>query len=118
MQEVLHHKSIQWRSSQQQAAMMAILQYQTDTIIILPTGGGKSMLAIIPSLLETHMVTILMLPLNSLVMDYEQCLKSMAVPYQVDALGHDLNTTDNLILVSADKSQTTHWHSALANLGQ
>jgi len=76
------------------------------------------MLAIIPSLLETHMATILVLPLKSLIMDYKQQLLAMGVPYQVYIWGQDLNSRDNLILVSADKSQMDTWHNALRDLAQ
>lgn len=75
------------------------------------------MLAIIPSLMEHNMVTILVLPLNSLIMDYECCLKAMAIPHQIYASHQDLNTSHNLILVSADRSLTSHWCSMLADLG-
>ena len=95
--------------------MISTLQGQTDVIAILPTGGGKSMLAIVPSLLEVNKTTILVLPLNSLIMDYERRLQAMHVPYQVYIPNVDINIRDNLVIVSADKSQTAQWRSALAN---
>lgn len=118
MQAVLGNQKATWRSQQQQEAMRAVLQRQTDVVSILPTGGGKSMLAIIPSLIEHNMVTIVVLPLNSLIMDYERRLKQTRVPYQVYESSTDLNTSHNLIIVSADKSLTAHWRSALADLGR
>ena len=42
----------------------------------------------------------------------------MGVPYQVYALGQKLDSRANLILVSADKSQTMTWHDALRELGE
>ena len=71
MQGLLRNDTVTWRSSEQQEAMAAVLERQTDVIVILPTGGGKSMLAIIPSLLEVNTTTVLVLPLNSLITDYE-----------------------------------------------
>lgn len=118
MQEVLQDPSIGWTCVEQREAMMAVLQRETDVVAILPTGGGKSMLAIVPSLLETHMATVLVVPLNSLIMDYERRLRMMRVPYQVYILGQDLNCKDNLVLVSADKSQMGHWRDALGDLGR
>lgn len=96
--------------------MSAVLKRQTDIIVILPTGGGKSMLAIVPSLLEANMTTVLVLPLNSLIMDYERRLSEMNVPYQVYKSNSELNLQDNLVIISADKSQTASWRAALANL--
>lgn len=115
MQELLNQGNLDWKSREQKEAMIATLQGQTDVIAILPTGGGKSMLAIIPSLLEVNNTTILVLPLNSLIMDYERRLQAMHVPYQVYMPNMDINLRDNLVIVSADKSQTTQWRSALAN---
>jgi superfamily II DNA helicase RecQ len=85
-------------------------------VIVLPTGGGKSMLAIVPSLPEVNMATVLVLPLNSLIMDYECRLSEMNIPYQVYKSNMELNLRDNLIIISADKSQMASWHAALANL--
>lgn len=96
--------------------MTYVLQCQKDIIVILPTGGGKSMLAIVPSLLEVDRFTVLVLPLNSLIMDYERRLTSMDVPYQIYQADKQLNLRDNLVLVSADKSQTASWRTALAEL--
>lgn len=118
MQTVLSDRNATWRSEQQLTAMKAVLQRETDVIAVLPTGGGKSMLAIIPSLMEHDMVTILVLPLNSLIMDHERRLKDMNVPYQTYESHKDLNTSQNLVLVSADKSLTSHWRSTLADLAR
>lgn len=52
-------------------------------VVVLTTGAGKSMLAIVPSILEENVVTMPTLPLNSPIMDYEQWLNKMQVPYQV-----------------------------------
>ena len=96
--------------------MTYVLQCQKDIIVILPTGGGKSMLAIVPSLLEVDRFTVLVLPLNSLIMDYERRLTSMDVPYQIYQADKQLNLRDNLVFISADKSQTASWRTALAEL--
>ncbi|KAF8120689.1 hypothetical protein EV363DRAFT_1188557, partial [Boletus edulis] len=114
IRELLHQDSLDWTSREQKEAMNATLKGQTDVVAILPTGGGKSMLAIIPSLLEVNKTTVLVLPLNALIMDYERRLQEMRVPYQIYEPSKDLNTRDNLVIVSADKSQTTHWRSTLA----
>ena len=61
--------------------MAHVLECHNDTVVVLPTGGGKSMLGIVPSLLEVNMVTVLVLPLNSLITDYKRLLTAMGVPY-------------------------------------
>lgn len=119
MQTLLKDQSsITWRSPQQMTAMQAVLECQKDVVVILPTGGGKSMLAIVPSLMDKNMVTVLVLPLNSLIMDYERCLAAMHVPHQVYQSHKDLDSQNNLVIVSADKSLTSHWRTALSDLGR
>ncbi|KAF8417617.1 hypothetical protein L210DRAFT_3427928, partial [Boletus edulis BED1] len=115
MRELLQREDLEWKSSQQRDAMNTVLQGQTDIVVIMPTGGGKSMLAIIPSLLEDNKTTVLVLPLNSLIMDYERKLQGMRVPYQIYTPNKKLNPRDNLVIVSADKSQTAQWRSTLAD---
>ena len=71
--------------------------------------------------MEDAMVTILVLPLNSLIMDYQRHLMQMQVPQlygKGDNENDQLDITKNLVLVSADKAQTSSWQSTLANLGQ
>ena len=124
MRHVLRNPGIDWRSAEQKTAMMATLEQRTDVVAVLVTGGGKSMLAVITSLVEEVTATILVLPLNSLLMDYQHCLTQMQVPYQVHGEGnvdqdeHQLEVTKNLVLVSADKAQMSGWQSALAILNQ
>ena len=122
MRHVLRNPAANWRSAEQKNAMIATLNCSSDVIAVLATGGGKSMLAIVPSMIEDAMVTILVLPLNSLIMDYQRRLTQMKVPYQLYGEGDNeedqLDITKNLVLVSADKAQTSGWRSALANLGQ
>lgn len=93
---------------EQKVAMKAVLQCHTDMVAVMATGSGKSMLAIVPSLLKKAMATVLVLPLNSLIMDYRHHLNEMCVPYQVyggeSTEDCQLDVVNNLIIVSADKA--------------
>lgn len=100
-----------WMSSLQRDAVMTVLNNPQDLLAILTTGSGKSMLAIIPAMLEKNSTTVLVLPLKSLIMDFKRKLEAMNVPYF-----HYLNNTAprgyapaNLIIVSIDISRTPHW---------
>lgn len=91
MQMLLKDDNITWQYPEQKRVMSTVLKCQKDVVVILTMGGGKLMLVIMPSLLETHMVTILVLPINFLIMDFEQHLTAMHVPYQVYKVDKDLN---------------------------
>ena len=119
MRTLLDEPLATWRSEQQREAMMAVLACKTDVIAVLPTGGGKSMLAIVPSILEDARVTVLIVPLNSLLMDYEHRLQRMNVPFQVFGQQQEsLSIMHNLVLVSADRALLPTWRSALLLLSQ
>lgn len=51
LQQVLHNPMATWKSTHQNDAIVAIAKHQTDAIALLKTGGGKSMLAIVPTIL-------------------------------------------------------------------
>ncbi|KAG2045539.1 P-loop containing nucleoside triphosphate hydrolase protein [Suillus hirtellus] len=120
MKTMLHDQAVAWASEQQRQAMAAVLAQQTDVVAVLRTGGGKSMLAIIPSILEKDRgATVLILPLNSLMMDFERRLKSMGVPFQIYGANQgSLNPRENLILVTADQARTNGWRESISVLNQ
>ncbi|KAG1848267.1 hypothetical protein F4604DRAFT_1502194, partial [Suillus subluteus] len=120
MKTILHDQAVAWASEQQCQAMAAVLAQQTDVIAVLRTGGGKSMLAIIPSILEKDRgATVLILPLNSLMIDFERRLKGMGVPFQIYGANQGgLNPRANLILVTADQAHTKGWRESIAVLNQ
>ncbi|KAI5987426.1 hypothetical protein EDC04DRAFT_2614810 [Pisolithus marmoratus] len=118
MQALLRSPKATWRSKEQQACMVTVLEGQRDLIVVLGTGAGKSMLAIVPSITQPDRATILVLPLNSLLLDYQQCLEEWRVPHQIYVQGKPLNLSTNLILVTADRALTSQWREALAVLNQ
>ncbi|KAG2741289.1 P-loop containing nucleoside triphosphate hydrolase protein, partial [Suillus brevipes Sb2] len=121
MRKLLRDENASWRSEQQKRAMNVALERKKDAVVILRTGGGKSMLAIVPSLLEKNSATVLVLPLNSLLMDFQRRLTSAGVPFQTYDRNVDegnLNVRDNLILVTADKARSARFREALAVLNE
>lgn len=107
-----------WKSLGQKEAIQAVLDRQRDVIAILPTNAGKSMVALIPPLVERSGVTVVVLPLLILIMDFERKLKGMGIPFHTftgQARIH-LDRGCNLILISADRLKTNPWLQALAIL--
>jgi len=101
---------------------MAIMQRQTDVLVMLKTGGGKSMLAIISTtLLQSKEGLVLVLPLKSLMTDWQCKLESMKVAYQVfnpSVNQGRLRMDINLILTTVDKARFASWRTALAELNE
>ncbi|KAG2063370.1 hypothetical protein BDR04DRAFT_1123305 [Suillus decipiens] len=115
---LLDDKQAKWRSSKQQDAVLSVLKQETDVIAMLKTGGGKSMLAIIPAIMDVKKAVVVVLPLKSLMTDWERKLKVMGVRFQVYSPSVPLSKDVNLILVSADKTKFKTWRQHLAELNE
>ena len=118
LQELLKDGSAEWSSSQQEIAVMSVLERKTDVIAMLKTGGGKSMLPIIAAIVEPDRAVVVILPLRSLMTDWERKLTKMRVPFQVYDPKVDLDNTINLILASADKAKFKTFRTRLAELNE
>lgn len=76
------------------------------------------MLAIIPALVEKHRVTVVILPLKSLISDYEHRLRGMNIQYELftGAAEEAISGRYGLILVSADRSRQAKWKHTIARI--
>ena len=111
--------SATWTCKAQHTAMQAVLDLNSDVLVLMHTGSGKTMLAVVPSLLEQHSITVVAFPLKSLMADYIRKLDEMKVPYEVfTSSSTRISGNKNLVLVSVDRARTVHWHQALAEVNQ
>lgn len=74
LRAVLKADDAQWKSAEQRRAVVATLKRESDVIAMLKTGGGKSMLAILPAVIEMDKAVVVVLPLKSLMTDWERKL--------------------------------------------
>jgi hypothetical protein len=107
-----------WTCDEQRIAMTKVLEAKEDVLAIMQTSSGKSMLMVIPSLVEENKITIGILPLNSLLSDYRRKLSNQGVPFEVfhSSLSPNLTGKHNLILVTIDQARTQGWTQQLAEL--
>ena len=102
LQKLLKNNNATWTCQEQKEALQAILAKETDVLVVMATGSGKSMLAFIPALLEPTEASVIVLPLTSLITDYECKMKDMGIEYELFE-GHEimrLSGVANLIIVS------------------
>ena len=104
-----------WTSPQQRQGVLAVLECQKDILAIMATGSGKTMLTLIPVLVQPNKTTVAILPLNSLMDDYCRRLDEFSIPYEVFD-NQRLQGQANLIIVSADKATTSDWKHAISIL--
>jgi len=58
MRQVLGSSDVAFKLVQQEQAIHAVIDGQTPLVVILPTGGGKSLLFMVPAYLDATGVTI------------------------------------------------------------
>ncbi|KAH7918103.1 hypothetical protein BV22DRAFT_985743, partial [Leucogyrophana mollusca] len=117
---IVDNDEADWTTPAQGQAMTAVLEGQRDVVAVLRTGGGKSMLGILPSIVEDK-ITVIALPLKSLISDFARRLQKLRVKYQLydrSVNGGRLRPDVNLVLVSADKARGDNWRQSLAEVNQ
>lgn len=117
LRKALNNPNATWVSAEQKDAVIAVMERKTDVLAMLKTGGGKSMLAIIPAIVSKNTGIVIVLPLKSLIIDWRRKLDDMEVSYQ-EYDGRPLNSSINLILVSADRASFGGWRTLIAELNQ
>ncbi|KAG6884601.1 hypothetical protein C0992_006044, partial [Termitomyces sp. T32_za158] len=115
LRKALNNPNATWSCPAQKDAVLAVLECKEDVCAILRTGAGKTMLAIIPALLETNKVTVVVLPLKSLVSDYVKKLTDMKIAFELyNGQNHQQITGQhNLILISADRIRHDTWRQTI-----
>lgn len=111
LRRLVNNPTATWTSPLQRDTVMTVLNTTSDVLAVLTTSSGKSMLPLIPALLENNLLTVLILPLKSLVTDYKRKLEAMAVPY-LHYTGSNIprgHCTPNLVLVTVDMARQDHW---------
>ncbi|KAG1765747.1 P-loop containing nucleoside triphosphate hydrolase protein, partial [Suillus placidus] len=103
---------------EQRKALLATLKREADVIAMLKTGGGKSMLAIIPAIMDKYSAVVVFLPLKSLMTDWKRKLDAMKVNFQVYDPSRRLSPHANLILVSIDQARFKTWRQYLAEFNE
>jgi hypothetical protein len=100
LQQVLGKQDVGFRSAEQEQALYAVLDKQTPLVVVLPTGGGKSLLFTLPAIVEKTGVTVVVVPYRALIED----LVSRIQEYGVDCMEwkHGESNPASVVVVSAD----------------
>lgn len=114
LRQLLNNPTATWSCPEQQQGVLAALEAKRDIMAAMGTGSGKTMLMIIPALLEKKKITIGILPLKSLLIDLKRRLDQMKVPYQEFTPDSTRLTGQPLVLVSVENSKRRQWKEAIA----
>jgi superfamily II DNA helicase RecQ len=105
MQQVLGQEEVRFRSAEQEQAMHAVLDGQTPLVVVLPTGGGKSLLFTVPAYLDDTGVTVVVVPYRALIEDLVTRIQNCGI----DCIEwkHGENNPAAVVVVSADVAGDT-----------
>lgn len=95
---------LQWKSIEQMQALTLIMAWTEQVVAILPTGGGKSALFMLPCSLPDSGITILVVPLVSLRVDLIRRLQALKMDYLVWSPGERREA--QLIFVTVEAAST------------
>lgn len=100
LQQVLGKQEVGFRSMEQEQALYAVLDKTTPLVVVLPTGGGKSLLFTVPACIEERGVTVVVVPYRALIED----LVSRICNCGIDCMEwkHGENNPASIVVVSAD----------------
>ena len=119
LRKLLGEADANWTCREQRGAVLAVMERQADVLAIIKTGAGKTMIPVIPAMLEEDKITVIVLPLKSLMDDYIRKLGEWDVPYEFfDGSTSRLRGVANIILVSADMARMPNWKQAIGELHQ
>jgi superfamily II DNA helicase RecQ len=116
LRRLTNNSNTTWKSPLQWQAIKEVLKRSNDMLLVMATGGGKTMVAIIPTLIDGN-VSVIVLPLNSLITDYKRKFDTMGIKYDhYTSSTRTLRQDVHFIFVSADMAKTASWKQCILDL--
>ena len=108
------------RDHTQREALQLLASWTPESIIILPTGGGKSTLYLVLSRLQAAEVSIVIVPLIALRQDLIRRCREYGILHwhynNVDRMQDRLHTVPHLVFVDIESAVTRHFMAFLQQL--
>jgi superfamily II DNA helicase RecQ len=105
LKKVLNQEEPKFRSNEQKEAVFAALDQQSPLIVVLPTGGGKTLTFTLPAVLRDPGVSIIVAPFNALEKDYVRRLRLGNIEHVV--WHHGETRYAPIVVISADRAAST-----------
>lgn len=96
---------VRFHSREQEEGVRAVLRAETPVTIVLPTGGGKTLLAMLPAILDERGVSIFIAPFRALVDDVVRRFRDVGIDCFEWHPGE--SNPARLVIVSADTAVTS-----------
>ena len=102
MRNVLGCEDVTFRSEEQREALRVILsgEQRTPLVVVLPTGGGKSLLFTLPAYVEGSGVTVVVVPYRALIENLVKQVQKCGI--ECIEWKHSENNSASVVIISAD----------------
>ena len=118
LREMHGDKEARFKSIEQEQAVEMAVKREHDVLVILPTGGGKSLIFMLLAWLENDRTTIVIVPFIALMEDMmERCL-DMGLSCQIWRESKQLSNDDTaqIVLVAVEHAVTVQFQQLLIRL--
>lgn len=105
--------SFQFHSAEQAIGLVKVLDRQEDTLIILPTGGGKSLCFMFPAFIEATL-TVAIIPLVALTDDMLQRALHHNIRAEIFRSGVNIDDRTTLLLVAVESAVSESFRTFLS----
>ena len=100
MRKLFRDSSVRFNSPEQKEAVDAVLARETPLVVVLPTGGGKTLVAMLSAVIDLEGVIIMVTPFRALTND-------MVMRFRKDSIDcrewrHGENNAASVVVVSTD----------------
>jgi bloom syndrome protein len=113
----LYGPDASWKDKLQYDGVEALLALERDVILAAKTGGGKTLMPVLATCIK-NVYTVIVLPLKSLMDNWETRLQGFGIPYEwwMGAERPYLDGCHNLILVSSDMAKKGTFKKVISEL--
>ncbi|KAJ7913660.1 hypothetical protein B0H13DRAFT_2326043 [Mycena leptocephala] len=113
----LYGPDTSWKDRLQYNGVEVLLALERDVILAVKTGGGKTLMPVLATRVE-NVYPVIVLPLKSLMDDWERRLQGFGIPYErwMGAERPYLDGCHNLILVSSNMAMKGTFKKAISEL--
>lgn len=107
--KLLNDSRMRWKSKAQATALEMVMLWTEVVIAVLPTGGGKSLIFMLPCTLPDAKVTVLIVPMVALRMDMVRRLKVLGIQHAIWSATDACEAP--LVMVSIEAAVTREFRS-------
>lgn len=118
LRKFLKDDHARFKSEHQAKSVQLTLKREHDLLVILPTGGGKSLVFQLPVFMERKMVTVVIIPFVALLEEMKEKCEKLGLDAQIwtDEIGLDLLESSGLIFVGIEHAVRPSFQQLLVQL--